>query len=106
LVSTGNNPSAFRPDGSGMARMLNLTFSSMGQTIVQMLSPPQLRGRLIGLFAMASMGLKAFSGLTVGVLGGLIGVHWSLAASAMALLAVTVLLFALAIPGRRQGEFG
>jgi MFS family permease len=88
-----------------MAGMLNLTFSSMGQTIVQMLSTPQLRGRLIGLFAMASMGLKAFSGLTVGVLGGLIGVHWSLAASAMALLAVTVLLFALAIPGRRQGEF-
>ena len=63
------------------AGVLNLTFSSMGQTIVQLLSPPQLRGRLIGLFAMASLGLKAFSGLTVGVLGGLIGVHWSLASA-------------------------
>src|SRR4029450_10126394 len=42
------------------AGVLNLPFSSMGQTIVQMLSPPHLRGRLIGLFAMASMGLKAF----------------------------------------------
>jgi hypothetical protein len=50
------------------------------------------------------MGLKAFSGLTVGVLGGLIGVHWSLAASAMALLAVTVVLFAFAIPGQRRQE--
>jgi hypothetical protein len=59
---------------------------------------------LIGLFAMASQGLKAFSGVTVGVLGGLIGVHWSLAASAMALLTVTVALFAFAIPGRRQEE--
>ena len=86
------------------AGLLNLTFSSMGQTIVQLLSPPHLRGRLIGLFAMSSMGLKAFSGVTVGILGGLIGVHWSLAGSAMALLTVTVVLFALAIPGQRQPE--
>ena len=86
------------------AGLLNLTFSSMGQTIVQLLSPRHLRGRLIGLFAMSSMGLKAFSGVTVGILGGLIGVHWSLAGSAMALLTVTVLLFALAIPGQRQPE--
>jgi MFS family permease len=83
------------------AGVLNLTFSSMGQTIVQLLSPPQLRGRLIGLFAMSSMGLKAFSGVTVGVLGGLIGVHWSLAGSAMALMAVTVVLLAFATPVRK-----
>jgi len=90
-----------------LAGVLNLTFSSMGQTIVQLRSPAHLRGRLIGLFAMASMGLKAFSGLTVGVLGGLIGVHWSLAASAMVLLTITVALFAFAVPGRqRQGEIG
>jgi predicted MFS family arabinose efflux permease len=87
------------------AGVLNLIFSSMGQTIVQLLSPPQLRGRLIGLFAMASMGLKAFSGLTVGVLGGLIGVHWSLAASAMVLLTVTLSLFAFALPAQRHEEF-
>jgi MFS family permease len=87
------------------AGVLNLTFSSMGQTIVQLLSPPQLRGRLIGLFAMASLGLKAFSGVTVGVLGGLIGVHWSLALSAMVLLAITVALFAFTIPGQQHGEF-
>ncbi|HXV81180.1 MAG TPA: MFS transporter [Candidatus Binatia bacterium] len=87
------------------AGVLNLTFSSMGQTIVQLLAPPQLRGRLIGLFAMASLGLKAFSGVTVGVLGGLIGVHWSLALSAMVLLTITVALFAFTIPGRQQGEF-
>jgi MFS family permease len=87
------------------AGVLNLTFSSMGQTIVQLLSPPHLRGRLIGLFAMASLGLKAFSGVTVGVLGGLIGVHWSLALSAMVLLAITVALFAFTIPGQHHGEF-
>jgi len=87
------------------AGVLNLTFSSMGQTIVQILSPPELRGRLIGLFAMASMGLKAFSGVTVGILGGLIGVHWSLAGSALALLTVTVMLLAFAMP-RQPRELG
>ena len=87
------------------AGVLNLTFSSMGQTIVQLLSPPELRGRLIGLFAMASMGLKAFSGVTVGILGGLIGVHWSLAGSALVLLTVTVMLLAFAMP-RQPRELG
>ncbi|HWH79863.1 MAG TPA: MFS transporter, partial [Candidatus Binatus sp.] len=52
------------------AGILNLAFSSMAQTIVQLRSPPPMRGRLIGLYSMASMGLKAFSGLTVGVVGG------------------------------------
>jgi hypothetical protein len=49
---------------------------------------------------MSNNGLRAFSGVTVGVVGGLIGVHWSLALSAMVLLAVTVALFALVIPAR------
>jgi MFS family permease len=88
-----------------IAGVLHLTFFSMAQTIVQVLAPPQLRGRLIGLFAMSSMGLKAFSGVTVGVLGGLIGVHWSLALSAMVLLAITIALFAFTIPGQPRGEF-
>jgi MFS family permease len=87
------------------AGVLNLTFSSMGQTIVQLLSPPPLRGRLLGLFSMASMGLKAFSGVTVGVAGGLIGVHWSLALSAMVLLAITAALFAFLMPAKQSGEF-
>ena len=88
-----------------IAGVLNLAFSSMAQTIVQLRSPPQLRGRLVGLYSMASMGLKAFSGLTVGVVGGLIGVHWSLAGSALVLLAITVALFAFTIPAHQRGEF-
>ena len=80
--------------------VLNLAFLSMAQTLVQLQAPPQLRGRLIGLFNTSNNGLRAFSGVTVGVVGGLIGIHWSLAISAMALLAVTIALFALVIPGR------
>jgi MFS family permease len=89
------------------AGLLNLAFYSMAQTIVQIMAPVQLRGRLIGLFAMSSMGLRAFSGVTVGVAGGWIGIHWSLAISALALLAVTGAMFAFAAPGRRsEEEFG
>jgi MFS family permease len=86
------------------AGFLNLTFLSMAQTLVQLRAPTNLRGRLIGLFNMSNSGLKAFSGVTVGVIGGLIGIHWSLAVSAMILLAVTVALFALVIPGRAGDE--
>jgi MFS family permease len=82
------------------AGFLNLAFLSMAQTLVQLQAPPRLRGRLIGLFNTSNNGLRAFSGVTVGVVGGLIGIHWSLALSAMILLAVTVALFAFVIPGR------
>jgi hypothetical protein len=43
--------------------------------------------------------------VTVGVVGGLIGIHWSLALSSMVLLAVSLALFAFAAQGRR-GEVG
>ncbi|HTM10550.1 MAG TPA: MFS transporter [Verrucomicrobiae bacterium] len=78
------------------AGVVNLAFLSMAQTLVQLLAPAHLRGRLIGLFAMSSFGLRAFSGVTVGVVGALIGVHWSLALSALALAAVTIGLLAFA----------
>ena len=60
-----------------------------------MTRPLEMRGRVIGLFNMASLGLRAFSGISVGVLGSLIGIHWSLALSAMATMAVAGSLLAL-----------
>jgi MFS family permease len=85
-----------------IAGALNLSFYSIAQTIVQLEAPLDLRGRLIGLFSMSAYGLRAFSGLTVGVVGGLIGIHWSLALSSMLLLAVTLSLFAFAARGRQS----
>jgi MFS family permease len=79
-----------------IAGALNLSFYSIAQTIVQLQAPVNLRGRLIGLFSMSAYGLRAFSGLTIGVVGGLIGIHWSLALSSMILLAVTIALFTFA----------
>jgi MFS family permease len=89
-----------------IAGALNLSFYSIAQTIVQLEAPVNLRGRLIGLFSMSAYGLRAFSGLTVGVVGGLIGVHWSLALSSLILLAVTIALFAFASQTQSGEELG
>jgi hypothetical protein len=62
---------------------------------VQLNAPPDMRGRVIGLFNMASLGLRTFSGVSVGLLGGLIGVHWSLGLSAMVMLAIASTMLAL-----------
>ncbi len=77
-----------------IAGFLQLAFSAMSQALVQIHAPHEIRGRVIGLYAMSSLGLRAFSGVTVGVLGSFIGVHWSLALSALALLAMTAGLLA------------
>ncbi|HEY7061579.1 MAG TPA: MFS transporter [Chloroflexota bacterium] len=66
--------------------LLNLAFSAMSQTLVQLQSPPEIRGRVVGLFNMAQLGLRVGSGFTVGVLGGAIGIHWSLGLSAAVML--------------------
>jgi hypothetical protein len=49
---------------------------------------------------MASLGLRAFSGVSVGLVGGLIGIHWSLALSALIVLAIAGPLLALRAPSR------
>jgi MFS family permease len=86
-----------------LAGVFNIAFSSMAQTLVQLLAPTALRGRVVGLFNTAMLGLRAGSGLTIGVLGALIGVHWSLALSAGAVVTIALALLvrgAGAVEGR------
>jgi len=73
---------------------LELSFNAMAQTLVQLHAPAPIRGRVIGLYILSALGMRAFSGVTIGVVGGLIGIHWSLALSAMALLAIMAVLLA------------
>ena len=70
-----------------------LSFNSMAQTIVQTNAPLEIRGRVIGLFNMSALGMRAGAGITVGLMGGLIGIHWSLVISAICLILVTSSLF-------------
>jgi sugar phosphate permease len=73
-----------------LAGIFNIAFTSMAQALVQILAPPRLRGRVVGLFNTSMLGLRTGSGVTVGVLGAAIGVEWSLALSAAAVVVVAV----------------
>ena len=84
-----------------LAGIFNIAFTSMAQTIVQLLAPPPLRGRIVGLFNTATLGLRAGSGVTVGVLGALIGVRWSLALSAIVVAIIALGLLAVDMTVRR-----
>jgi len=76
-----------------VAGFMELAFNSMAQALVQINAPNEIRGRVIGVFSMSALGLRTFSGMSVGLLGASIGIHNSLALSAVALLAVYVGLF-------------
>ncbi|HET7200346.1 MAG TPA: MFS transporter [Burkholderiales bacterium] len=104
LVITGFAAATNYPLAVGLmfiAGFLNLAFSAMSQTLVQVHAPAPLRGRLIGLYNTANNGMRAFSGVTVGLAGSLIGIHWSLALSALALLATTFGLWAFTVRSAR-----
>ena len=75
------------------AGFLDLSFNSMTRTLAQLNSPPEIRGRAIGVFNVGSLGCRTFSGFTVGFGGGLIGIHFSLALSAGILFACMIALF-------------
>jgi MFS family permease len=81
---------------------LNIGFTSMAQAYVQLEAPPARRGRVVGLFTMSWQGLRVGSGVTVGILGAVIGIHYSLALSALAFLGVGVALLVYANGRARQ----
>ena len=58
----------------------------MAQGQVQLNAPAAIRGRVIGLFNMAALGMRTFSGITVGLAGSWLCIHASLAFSAAAFL--------------------
>ena len=74
------------------AGFFELSFNTMAQALVQLNAPADIRGRVVGLFNMAGLGMRAFSGITVGLFGAAIGIHWSLGLSAAVLM---VLVFVL-----------
>jgi hypothetical protein len=55
---------------------------------------------VIGLYGTSFNGMRAFSGVTVGMGGSLVGVHWSLAVSAVVLFVITAGLYVF---DRRSG---
>lgn len=74
------------------AGFLELSFGAMSQTLVQLKAPTELRGRVIGVFGMSALGMRTFSGITVGLMGDVIGIRNSLSMSAAALLVAVLIL--------------
>src|SRR5262249_18068385 len=71
-----------------VAGFVELSFNSMAQALVQLNAPPNMRGRIIGVFVMSALGMRTFSGVMVGGVGAVIGVHYSIALAGALLLAV------------------
>jgi MFS family permease len=88
------------------AGMANLAAQSTAQTLVQLLAPPEKRGRVVGVYNMASSGLRAGSGLSIGLLGGLIGIHWSLGLSAASLVVIVIALIAYTARAAATAQLG
>jgi hypothetical protein len=76
-----------------VAGIFSIAFTSIAQTLVQVLAPALVRGTAVGLFNTAMLGLRAGSGVTVGILGTFIGVRRSLELSSLIVVAVAVVLF-------------
>jgi MFS family permease len=86
-----------------LAGVFNIAYTSMAQAVVQILAPPNLRGRVVGLFNTSMLGLRAGSGVTVGVVGALIGVELSLTLSAVVVVAISLGLLAADVRRRQSG---
>jgi MFS family permease len=76
-----------------VAGFVELSFNSMAQALVQLNAPTHMRGRIVGVFVMSSLGMRTFSGVTVGVVGAMIGVHYSLTLAACILFVLLLALF-------------
>jgi hypothetical protein len=63
---------------------------SITQTVVQLLAPRSQRGQVLGVYGVGANGMRLGSGVTVGFLGGFLGLRMSLGLSAAGLCACTV----------------
>ena len=86
-----------------LAGAFNVAYTSMAQTLVQLLAPRELRGRIVGLFNTANLGLRAGSGFTIGVVGAFIGVERSLTLSAIMVVLIALGLLVVDARRRRSG---
>ena len=84
-----------------IAGFVELGFNSMAQSLVQLNAPAEIRGRVIGVFAMSANGMRTFSGVCIGLLGASVGIHNSLSYSAAALFLLYVAVFVARFVTRR-----
>jgi MFS family permease len=69
----------------------SIGFISLGNSLLQLKSDPQMRGRVMSFWSMAFLGSSTIGGPIVGWLGEFIGPRWGLAAGGLAALAAAAL---------------
>ncbi len=80
----------------------NIASMSITQSIVQLEAPAEDRGRVYGVYGMFASGLRVGNGITLGVLGALMGIPNSIALCAAVLVAGTIVAALYARSGARR----
>lgn len=80
---------------SGLVMVLvgicSINFSSLGNSLLQLESSPQMRGRVMSFWTMAFLGTTTFGGPIVGWVAEIAGARWGLAVGGMAAVAAAAL---------------
>lgn len=71
------------------AGFFNTSYTSQNQTILQILTPPELRGRVLGIFLL-NRGLQPVGSLLAGALAALLGGPWAVTAMGASCFLLTV----------------
>jgi len=69
----------------------SITFTSLGNSLLQLESSPQMRGRVMSFWTIAFLGSSTIGGPIVGWFGDFFGPRWGLAAGGLAALAAAAL---------------
>ena len=70
--------------------LCSINFSTLANSLLQLKSDPQMRGRVMSFWTMAFLGSGAFGGPIVGWFGEVVGARWSLSLGGAAALAAGV----------------
>ncbi|GAA3767611.1 MFS transporter [Microbacterium kribbense] len=79
-----------------------ITATATAQAIVQLEAPPAERGRVLGAYSMFGPGMQTFSGVTIGVLGTLLGIPLTVVLGGAVLVGGAALTAGYMARGRRR----
>ena len=80
--------------------MCSIAYTSLANSVLQLESSPQMRGRVMAFWTIAVLGSSTLGGPVVGWVGQTFGAHWALALGGLAAVAAA----GLGASGLRQGQ--